>query len=573
MISMGGCSDSRFAGDTQDRTARLMDAYPELRTGRFAVIADFENPAHGELFHLIGVSDNPSWARRERGGRIDTGRACLEFNTGSPYDTLVINNSRADKWFLIRDWRPFDLLLMSVFAPEPDLTLEITIGAGGTELPQGAHSNLTLQQGWNLLRLDLAEVGEHIPLDDVRELRLSVAQATSPMSLKIDDIILTGYRETVMGDPNATDGELFVQRVGRRWKVGAGGRFELTFASGQIVEWYQLAADPNRLHNLVGGTVLGPMLLDTDLTVNTVNNSGFGSVSGIMVRPAILEMNAVRVVISSQWRAADARSAQGAPLAQWTYVIYATGQVYASVEHHANSDTPNSTIPQLAAGWRTSPDQKLHQTTLPFSRDDAKHFAAVGIMQSRSNHAALLFAVVSPQASCEIKNVQDHREKTSSFVVSTVTGAEPMPTTMRWHCHFALLESNENWIEEGLARAKEFITPSPFRFEVGAATQDGHTNLTAAGFDRVDGSFHATPDRGRLRFSIGAQPRSQHSFAPALRVSDPQQRDSWVYVDHLIFDRVARDTHGDLIFQLPQDLKRGTLVEVLFRHPEPLSQP
>ena len=41
------------------------------------------------------------------------------------------------------------------------------------------------------------------------------------------------------------------------------------------------------------------------------------------------------------------------------------------------------------------------------------------------------------------------------------------------------------------------------------------------------------------------------------------RRQAWVYVDHLIFDQVAHDAQGNLIFQLPGIIRKPTMVEVI----------
>ena len=159
-------------------------------------------------------------------------------------------------------------------------------------------SSTKLEAGWNLARIDLAGVGERVPLRDVREIGLTVAGAPGPVTLLLDDIILTANRKTLLGDPDDPAGGLYALRVGRQWKIGARrpGRFELTFANGQIVGWYNLDADPNRRRNLVWGTALGPALVTPD---------GLGVDRAVSVKSEIVELSEVRAVISSEWRLPD----------------------------------------------------------------------------------------------------------------------------------------------------------------------------------------------------------------------------------------------------------------------------
>ncbi|MEK7731570.1 MAG: hypothetical protein AAB363_06905, partial [Planctomycetota bacterium] len=252
----GGAKNLPPSGPT--RADILMQVYPELQTGRFVVIADFEDPKHMDLFQLISVSEQAKCVWDRKGGRVETGAGGLRLTAGSSDDTIVIANRPDAQWYLKRDWRPYDLLLMSVNAPQRGLALDVVMASGPPEQRVSAQSSIALQRGWNGIRIDLAEVAEQIPLDDVREIRLAVAGVSKPAQVRLDDILLTGNRVDLVGDSRSSNGALYVQQVGRRWNIGAGGRFELTFANGQITNGYNLAADPNRLRNLVQGTTLGP---------------------------------------------------------------------------------------------------------------------------------------------------------------------------------------------------------------------------------------------------------------------------------------------------------------------------
>ena len=144
------------------RPDRLMAAYPSLKSGRFAVIADFEDPRQMELVQLVSVSREAKCVLSGKKGRKETGKSCLALTTGSPNDTVVFNNDHAAQWYLKRDWRPYDLLLLSVYAPRPNLEFDISIAAGASHRRMGVRSLLPLEKGWNTLRIDLAEVRRHV---------------------------------------------------------------------------------------------------------------------------------------------------------------------------------------------------------------------------------------------------------------------------------------------------------------------------------------------------------------------------------------------------------------------------
>ena len=84
VLSTSGCKLFRNRSDSAPtQTDRLMHTYPELASGRFAVIADFESPAHMELFQLIGVSNDARCTLSRKHGRKATGKHGLMFRAAS----------------------------------------------------------------------------------------------------------------------------------------------------------------------------------------------------------------------------------------------------------------------------------------------------------------------------------------------------------------------------------------------------------------------------------------------------------------------------------------------------------
>ena len=79
-ISVGGCQSAHQGhGRPATQTDRLMQAYDDLRGGRFVVIADFENPLHMELFQLVSVSEQARCVLDKRGGSGDVTGVWLAF--------------------------------------------------------------------------------------------------------------------------------------------------------------------------------------------------------------------------------------------------------------------------------------------------------------------------------------------------------------------------------------------------------------------------------------------------------------------------------------------------------------
>ncbi len=590
-----GPGSRHHTGPTQ--LDRLMAAYPDLSSGRFAVIADFEDPKHMEIFKLISVSPKARCVLGGRRGRAETGRGCIDFTTGSPDDAIVINNDRAANWYLKRDWRDYDLLLLSVRSPKPDLTAEVVISAGPVARPMAVHAEIPLQRGWNLVRLDLAEVGERIPLDDVRDLRFSVSGARKPVKLTLDDIILTGSREDLFGDSQDRSGAMYVQRAGRRWNIGVGGRFELTFANGQIVRWHNLEADPYRVRNLVQGTTLGPSLVIVDRAGGEAADlNPFGG--KVIARSRILEMSSVRTVVGCEWRFVGDPEA---PLDErlfhrWLYTIYPTGQVYVSVESSAiPAATPTSDL-GLAVTLATGRDGDVQtdfqpgrgalgpRAFLPTRPDpdadprlpihsDRSSSTESGVSQNPAQtlyasaripagDASLLYVPGNQPRLRELVEESDAGRRQVSFTALFDNGAAE---TESWHCHLLLGTSTEVAPAEVSARATAYARPAGLRFELGSPVPPAQADTGQTGFDPASGCYVITPDQGRVRFVIDG--RGQPRFSPAFRVICRPDDEAWVYVNNLILKNIARDASGNLVFQLPGIVRSETTVEILFRRP------
>ncbi|MFQ5590539.1 MAG: hypothetical protein ACE5HE_05200 [Phycisphaerae bacterium] len=580
-----------------------MAAYPELQSGRFAVIADFEDPKHMEIIQLIGVSPGARCVLSPRRGRAETGSGCLQFTAGSSDDMIVINNDRAVNWYLKRDWRDYDLLLVSMKSPRRGLSADVSISAGPSGQPTAVRSVLRLERGWNLLSLDLAEVGERIPLDEVRELRFSISGVTKPAKINIDDIILAGSRQELLGASDGSDGALYVQRAGRRWNIGAGGRFEFTFANGQIVRWHNLKADPYRVRNLVEGTTLGPTPIVADSDVGAAGDTSsdpFGD--RVVARMRILEMNSVRVVVECEWRFVDASYTSDAPLDhrplhRWRYTIYPTGQVYVATKC---SDAPTATSVShlglavvLAAGRYGDVDAHLggalvaHPERRPLSgmqrRPRDNSLLPTGVVEeatpdgsrtplyaSARIREAQAFLLYVPGEQQRLRTLTERHYSSRRRVSFTAVWGNGVPNGSSWYTHLLVLSSADISDEEVRARAAAYSRPARLRFELGSPVRCDHADTGETGFDPASGCYVISPEHGHVRFVVGGA--GQALFSPAFQVGCRPDQKAWVYVNNLVFDSVARDADGNLIFQIPGTIRDETMVEILFRQQERASR-
>jgi hypothetical protein len=520
-------------------TDRLIRQYPDLRTGRFAVIADFEDAAHAELFTLSGTGAAEA-VTITRQGRAETGGSCLSYVARSAQDELVINNERAMNWYLRRDWRGYELLLVSLEVASagrgtPSRTLEgdISLVTGPPERHKTVHAPARLHPGWNLLRLDLVELADRVALDDVREVRIRAAGMSEAVVLRLDDVILASNREDLMGHSGEADGALYVQRMGRGFNIGAGGRFELGFSGGQIVRWYDLAADPYRNRNLLAGSPIGP---DWSAAVG-LDSAAAG---GVIARMDLLEMNRVRAVVSSEWHleVPSAGTAANAPT-PWTFIVYTSGQVFVRLR-------------EPSEGIETS-CHRLLTSGLSARRPVREDNVTVG----NSEVPQVYTTIQWPDKGAVLLAVAKDRAPTApSSIENDSSGRSYVP------CEGMFYFAGSTWTEDALrVRAAAFLEPSTPRIEA------GQVRSLRDGLPQSDtGACTLEAEDGVVRFVLDG--RNRPWIDPVFLVrSESGVEQAWVYRDQKLFDSWAWTGEASLIVYVPGTLNHRALVEVYFQQP------
>ncbi len=577
LASTGGCQKpTTRPALTGARVDLMMAAYPDLRNGRFAVIADFERPEHMELFRLTATSPAARFAYDQQRGRRDTGTGCLLFTRGTDDDTLAISDAGANNWHLKRNWQPFDMLLMSVFAPQSGLTMQTIVSGGPRADRRASGATIPLSAGWNVARIDLAAMADHIPLDDVREIKIAVIGSDRPMTIALDDITVTSVRHDLFGDSDARDGSLYVQQIGRRWRVGAATNehgFELTFANGQIVAWHDPATDPHRLRNFVRGAKLGP----TPVVVGTEGASERDFMRlgpTVVAKSRIMEMNPVRVVVTSDWRfVVDPRTSGDAlgkrPFQRWVYHIYASGQVYVSVEATAGTPTWTPSELGLALTLASTPSNGIATKILdPAGISLNPSGAAFATARMNESDTFLLYGVRTEGIATRMRDASVYTaggDAPSELLSLVATANRQAGSVTSWSCHLKFGASSSISQAEALQRAIAYAAPTPPRIEAdGLAPQRDGTG-SPGGFDPASGCFNITASGDRVRFTLDGS--RQAYFAPTIRIHDAGRREAWVYVNDEIIRSVARDAEGHIIVQLPGAVRDKRVVEVLFQAP------
>ncbi|MCH7813876.1 MAG: hypothetical protein IID40_07630 [Planctomycetes bacterium] len=571
---LSGCDGLIPAPRTQPgQFDRLMAAYPDSASGRFWVLADFEQIKHYSLFHVFSHSGRAECSASLNAGVADTGRRCLRVTLADPLDALLIDNEHAQEWALKRDWREFRLLLLAIHSSADATPLELSLEAG----PEGrgviVQSRSMLHKGWNVLRLDLAEAAENLPLDQMRRIRLSLPEAQEPTELLLDDLLLIDNRRDVFGSFEDLDQGLYVRREGRRWNVGAAGRFELGLAHGQIVHWYDLGHDPHRLENLVAGTVLGPspvvLPLPDDPDANGV--PGFEDLgSSVIARQRLVEANAVRIVVECTWQYADPNGSipDQAAGQSWTYTILRDGRVYVHVESPAPGD---GFEPEAMGLWVSMRDDgsleaTAHSTGQLADPEDLRHVAYAYARPASADRSGVSVTLHDSRQGPKMSVRRQPQRRRLGLLASGGALAEGR---QHWSCLLRVWPPGH--CDETVDLALDYCYPEGVEVGVGEWVLDAPGDADGDGFDERAGCYTFRPEGDLLRFVLDGSRRPR--FSPVFKVLGTGDHRVWVYVDNVILEPLVRNAAGEVLFQLPMTVRHRCLVEVVLRREAEAPQP
>ncbi|MCP4250716.1 MAG: hypothetical protein GY778_27060 [bacterium] len=565
-VLLSGCDGSILAPRTQPgQFDRLMAAYPDSASGRFWVVADFEQFKHHSLFHVFSHSGRAECSASLNAGVAETGQRCLRVTLADPRDALIVDNDYAQDWALKSDWREFCLLLAAVHSSRDATPLELSLQAG----PEGSgvivQSRSMLQKGWNILRLDLAEAAENLPLDQLRRIRLSLPEAHEPTELLLDDLLLIDNRLDVFGSFEDLDRGLYVRREGRRWNVGAAGRFELGLAHGQIVHWYDLGHDPHRLNNLVAGTVLGPspVVLPLPDDPDASGVPGFEDLgTSVIARQRLVEANPLRIVVACTWQYADPDGAiPDRPAVQsWTYTILPDGRVYVYVESPAAGD---GFEPEAMGLWASVSDDGAleavaHSTGQLADPEDLRHVAYAYARPASADRSGVFVALHDSRKGPRMSVRRQPQRRRLGLLAS---GGALADGAQNWSCLLRVWPPGH--CDDAAELALDYCYPEGLEVGVGQLVLDSPGDADADGFDERAGCYTLRPEGDLLRFVLDGSRRPR--FSPVFKVLGTAGHRVWVYVDNIILEPLVRDAAGEVLFQLPATIRHRCLVEVVLR--------
>jgi hypothetical protein len=578
-----GCAVQTKSRNIESTRQDFLDQYAELLDGKVALIADFEDQDQELLFDVVSASGR-ALAKIERLS-ARSNRSALNCTLVDPNDAVIIDNSRTVNAALKRDWRDFDLLLARILAPDRPVVIDVYIASGLNDSRMQTGTTVPLEKGWNFVRLDLSEAVERIDMSDIRQISFKLAgkdtpaavekrgSTQEPVSMVIDDIILAQNRGILYGRPDNNDGSMYVQNQGRRWRVGAGGNFELVFSQGQIVGWYDLIKDTQRTTNLVMSCAMGPMPtvlpeFPGEIDEHAPDFTDFGAT--VHTRQRVIEMNNVRVIIECEWSYSKdpSQAPSGEPIHQWRYAVYRTGQMYIDLKCRTRIGdwSVDSVGLALCVDQILGAENTEHSTAQLESPEELRHvcFAAAA---DRSGTPAILFVAHDGRSAPQANVISDPRE---NRLILLLSGGRIDQPTQHWSCMVNLRPSQHDpeyhFGREALAYAEPML-PS---IQGGRIKRGVNGDSDEDGFDESLGTYHIDAFEEPLTITFNRsdpgkdKQTHQRVESPAIAVHGVQATHIRATVNgrQLPDSQTAVTSTGEFLLQLPGPINSKTEVVI-----------
>lgn len=544
---------------------RLAAKYEDLAARRFLVLADFEDAAQGTLFTTEPAGVGSVSVSTDR-AVPDTGVGSLKMSLPGSAEFVVCRNRPGGQWGLPSDWTRHHLLIMSVYSPRKLDGFRVTLHSGGRRELAYGHPRQLLETGWNLIRVDLGEVGQAIDLSDVREIRLGCELLQTAVDLYLDNLILVDNEQEVFVTQERVPGDLYVLSRGQSLVVGAIDRFELVFARGRIDQWYDLASDPNRLHNLAGPGPLGPVPTGTPgspappLSITGMEHwSSPGAV--VETHQSLVSATPLQIIVQGRCVFASAGS-HPEPMAashEWVYTIYQDGRVY--VQCSGDAGMPGGADEQISVGVACDRTLGFVRHIIHDSVDEdavAGRRRVVCALLSRRDPGLSDLLVVPFNAS----RIEPYDEDSAARI--GVTWRVPVINN---RFAFALMlrcwPDDVDSPEQARPLAASYLYGPSIALDAGRLVRTDPGDLDNDGYSEARGYTVLQLDGNIARIRIDG--REHLRFSPAFRIVDVSDRDVWVYLDGRLITDTRRDENGSLLFVIPGVVSREVLLEVTSR--------
>jgi len=544
---------------------RLVAAYDDLANRKLQVIADCEDPVQATLFRLDPADTGGFVGITTDRAQLQTGVGSLKVTFAHAGVRLVCGSHPDSQWGFPRDWSKYHLFILSVYSPR-QLGGFIISARSGTDVDlRYENPPLLLKPGWNLIRLDLGDMGEQLDLANMRDLEFRCEPLTAPVDLFFDDLILTDNARDLYSTPEKLPGDLYVRSAGRRLIVGAVDRFELTFSRGRIRQWLDLGFDRTRIHNLVGIGSLGPDPIPAahgQFTANDADNPAgrMGAGTTLETYQSLVSANALRVVVQGAWRFTppNASPSETDPYSRWLYSIYRDGRVYTEcVGLLPAAEATDQVAMRFAcdggAGFQmrmaaSSQDAASAQESSP---DDYLLFSRAGKGQSD----LLIVPYTRPTAGG--RHDRTASRISGSWLMNAENGAYALGFLIR------VWPPDIDSPEQAAPMAADYRHPFPLHLDAGRLVRTDPGDFDNDGFSEAHGYYVLQLDGSiaKVRIDGGRTLR----FSPVFKLVDVANRDVWAYLDGRQIRDMIRDEDGNIIFVIPETISREVLLEITSR--------
>ncbi|MCK4341454.1 MAG: hypothetical protein KAY37_07015 [Phycisphaerae bacterium] len=547
---------------------RMQAAYPDLASGRFVSLADFEAPEQAAMFRTVGADgsegDRPQPSLSLMCRRAETGSSSLEALLSGSADRLVLEGRPSDEPALPRDWREYSLLLISIHGPPDGAVVEFSV-LSGERTPIRWTRTLAVSSGWTLFRFDLATIGDTIDLSDVRTLTWRTPFARAPVALHLDDLILADNARYLLGEKAGPD-ELYVFTRGERIHVGVSTRFELAFADGLIVAW----KDPGG-ENLaeIGGLGPWPVPLPADWSVRpgvpvVCDDPDLFTSWGSRVATSqrVVEASSFRVVLEGRRRFVDTPATQPAdtpgddsePGHTWQYVIYPCGRVHVRVTSTA-----------AGTGWGTprvgyvvslNGRQNFQRVHPPAADARGEPVSFVLAARRRARQADLLWTWPRTSGLGRQRELFGQTGRRWAVLVGDITAADVVETA---HL-LRLWPPDGDTALEGERCAADYQNPVCLAPTAGRLVTNVPGDFDRDGYNESEGCYELALAGDVLRFDFDPGPSMRCD--PIFRIHETAGRSCRVYARGRMVRALGRDANNNLLFHLGRLVSSPANIEV-----------
>jgi hypothetical protein len=485
-------------------------AYPELSSGIFVSLADFEDApgkpgaAQVERFHVLPGEEANCLRHVRHISR--TGAGAMEVDL-PPQSALQC----AD--LPIHDFRPYTLLSLALHAPA--LRDDVLVILGSDKGSWTSHPML-VKPGWNTLLVDIQHLADDPRFDAsaVKSVSLALAEASTAAKLYVDDLLLVENSRFLQPVPEGM----------RLFKVGLDYRIELPLRRQPMA----LAQSPDGLWRL-GSAQRQPAATDQPAVQLAAPGKDFSRGAGAgedlaimgerrLGEAEVLEHNAVRLRLASTWYF-PARGGEWASLSvrriRWEHTFYGDGRWVVFVEvNNAGGDQIGSVrllLPGLAA-WPGEAKPAREKVVKDFAGTSGRWMFLLA--PEGDDATAMREAYSNPPAI-----------QTSGFTPAATAGASTDAAPK---------------------------TPAAAQPAAGADRD---------GYDYAQGCYVLRAKAGRCRFTLNG--RTAALVNPVFRIKGIPTGPVYVSSDGAAVRNVVRLEDGSVLFQLPGRIERSAAAEVV----------